>query len=366
MSLKYLIKKELLQMRRNSFLPRLMFIFPIMVMCVMPWVMTMEVTDIRIVTVDNDRSTLSERLISRIGSSELFRDCGLRPSYSEALDDVERGHADVILEIPRGYADGIEGGGQPERALIAANAVNGTKGAMGAQYLQAIIAHNAAAGTAPRAAAPQAADTLFLYNKHLDYRVFMIPALMSVLMILLCGFLPALNIVGEKETGTIEQINVTPVGKAEFIVAKLIPYWTLGLVVLTICFALSWLVYGIVPAGSLPLLYLLSALLAVTVSGFGLVVSGGSGTMQQAMFVMWFFVVCMMLLSGLFTPVRSMPEWAQTLTLINPVRHYIDAMRTVFVRGGGAADVMPQLAALSVFATTMTAWAVIGYRKTAR
>lgn len=365
--MKHLIKKEFIQMRRNAFIPKLIFIFPIMIMCVMPWVMDMEVRNINTVVVDNDRSTTSVRLTQRIGQSGHFRFCGQRPSYREAMNDIEKGTADIIICIPAGYGRDIVNGPRAPQVLIAANAVNGTKGAMGASYLAAIVGRNLADTPAMRrkAGAPAAVNvaTHYLYNKHLDYKVFMIPALMSILMMMLCGFLPALNIVGEKESGTIEQINVTPVGKRAFIFAKLIPYWIVGMVVLTICFTLAWLVYGITPAGSLPLLYAISILLALIFSGFGLIVSNYSDTMQQAMFVMWFFVVCMMLLSGLFTPIGSMPLWAQNLTLANPLRYYIDAMRTVFVRGGTLADIAPQAAVLTLFAAVTDVWAVLSYRK---
>ena len=202
-----------------------------------------------------------------------------------------------------------------------------------------------------------------LYNKGQDYKVYMIPALMGILMMMLCGFLPALNIVGEKEKGTIEQMNVTPVSKWSFILAKLIPYWIIGLVVLTLCLILSWLVYGITCQGPLLLVYLLAILLALFFSSFGLIVSNYSDTMQQAIFVMWFFVVCMMLLSGLFTPTRSMPDWAYLTTYVNPMHYFIDAIRTVFVRGGGFAAIAHQLLALTVIGTVMGGWAVLSYKK---
>ena len=191
----------------------------------------------------------------------------------------------------------------------------------------------------------------------------MIPALMGILMMMLCGFLPALNIVGEKEKGTIEQINVTPVSKWSFILAKLIPYWIIGLVVLTLCLVLSWLVYDITCQGPLLLVYLLAILLALFFSSFGLIVSNYSDTMQQAMLVMWFFVVCLMLLSGLFTPVRSMPDWAYLTTYINPMHYFADAIRTVFVRGGGLQAIAHQVLALLCISTLMGVWAVQSYKK---
>ena len=139
-----------------------------------------------------------------------------------------------------------------------------------------------------------------------------------MLLTLICGFLPALNVVGEKEAGTIEQINVTPVNKFTFIAAKLIPYWLIGFVVLTICFVLAWLLYGILPAGHFLTIYVFALVFLPVVSGFGLVISNHSATLQQAMFVMWFFMLVLILMSGLFTPIHSMPKWAQWITRINP------------------------------------------------
>lgn len=352
--IRFLLRKEFIQIRRNAFLPRLIFIFPIMVMCVAPWVMNMEVKNVNVAIVDLDHSTISTRLVERIRQSDYFTIASHRQSYAEAVSDIEKSRADLVLEIPYNYERDIVNGRHPQ-LLIAANAVNGMNGSIGASYLSQLVASPSALS--------KGVGALFLYNSRLDYKVFMIPALMSILMMMLCGFLPALNIVGEKEAGTIEQMNVTPVKKWTFILSKLIPYWTVGMIVLTICFLLSWLVYDIVPSGSLLLLYLSSILLAFIFSGFGLLVSNFSETMQQAIFVMWFFVVCMMLLSGLFTPVSSMPEWAQRLTILNPVRYYVDAMRTVFIRGGGMAGICSQIFALAVFAVVFDLMAMVSYRK---
>ena len=206
-------------------------------------------------------------------------------------------------------------------------------------------------------------DVLYLYNKHLNYKLFMIPALLAIVMMLMCGFLPALNIVGEKETGTIEQINVTPVPKWAFILAKLIPYWLIALFVVSVCLLLAWAVYGVTCQGTLWLVYLLAVLLALFFSSFGLLVSNYSDTLQQAMFVMWFFVVCLLLLSGLFTPVRSMPHWAYLTTYVNPMHYFIDAIRTVFIRGGGFGSIAHQVLALAVAAAVMGAWAIVSYKK---
>ena len=343
MTLKHLIRKEFLQIRRNSFLPKLIVMFPIVVMCLMPWVMQMDVKNVVVDVVDIDHTVESQRLVQQIAASNYFIFGGQKDTYAEAMKDIEKGSADIILEIRDG------------QYLIAANAVNGTKGSMGSVYLSQIV-------SAPFSAS-SAISVLTLYNKQQDYKLFMIPALFAIVMMLMTGFLPTLNIVGEKEAGTIEQINVTPVSKWSFILAKLIPYWLIALFVITVCLLLAWIVYGITPAGPLWLIYVLAMLLALFFSSFGLIVSNYSDTMQQAMFVMWFFVVCIMLLSGLFTPTRSMPQWAYMTTYINPMRYFIDAIRTIFIRGGGLYETAHQVLALAGIGTLMGCWAVQSYKK---
>ncbi len=352
--IKYLIQKEFLQIRRNAFLPRLIIIFPIMIMCVMPWVMNMEVKNIRVDVVDIDHTVESQRLVGKIAASSYFIFNGQKATYAEAMKDIENGRADIILEIRDG------------QYLIAANAVNGTKGSMGSAYLSQILNEEFAAALPTAAAANSSLFTLhssLLYNPHQNYKLYMIPALLAIVMMLMTGFLPTLNIVGEKEAGTIEQINVTPVSKWAFILSKLIPYWLIALFVVTVCLLLAWLIYGLAPDGPLWLVYLLAMLLALFFSSFGLIVSNYSDTMQQAMFVMWFFIVCIMLLSGLFTPTRSMPDWAYLTTYVNPMHYFIDAIRTVFIRGGGLRDVAHQVLALLAIGLFMATWAVQSYKK---
>ncbi len=359
MTLKYLIQKEVTQIRRNAFLPRLIVVFPIMIMCVMPWVMNQEVKNIKVAVVDNDRSTMSQQLVHSIEASNYFIFKGQQPTYQAALREIEKSHVDIAMVIPQDYSRDVTLGHQPQ-VLIAANAVNGTKGSMGGAYLTQIVT----AHVNPDVAAMQSrVSTLFLYNKNLDFKLFMIPALFALVMMLMTGFLPALNIVGEKEAGTIEQINVTPVSKWAFILAKLIPYWIIALFVITVCLLLAWAVYGITSVGPLALIYLLVMLLALFWSSFGLMISNYSDTMQQAIFVMWFFVVMMMLLSGLFTPTRSMPSWAYASTYINPMSYFIDAVRTVFIRGGGISSIWHQLLALLGIGSVMAYWAVVSYKK---
>ncbi|MBR6926177.1 MAG: ABC transporter permease [Bacteroidaceae bacterium] len=357
--IRFLIQKEFLQIRRNAFLPRLIIAFPIVIMCVMPWVMNMEVKNIRVAVVDNDRTSTSMALVHEIEASPNFIFIGLQPSYEKALHEVEQGNTDVIVVVPINYSRDIVQG-RTSHVLIAANAVNGTKGSIGSSYLSQIVVQASAFTSAK---IKEQIAVLNLYNPHQNYKIYMIPALLALVMMLMTGFLPALNIVGEKEAGTIEQINVTPVSKWTFIGAKLIPYWLIAIFVVTMCLLLSWVVYGITSQGSLGLIYLLALELALFWSAMGLVISNYSNSMQQAVFVMWFFVVCLMLLSGLFTPTRSMPSWAYLTTYVNPMHFFIDAIRTVFVRGGTFSDISHQAFALGGIGVAMAVWAVASYKK---
>lgn len=380
--IKFLIEKEFKQLLRNSFLPRLILVFPCMIMILMPWAMNLEIRNISLNIVDNDHSVTSRRLVDKISASTYFRLTALPDSYNEALKNVEAGDADIILEIPRGFEKDCTLGSSPH-ILIAANAVNGTKGGLGGSYLSNIIQNYASEAMLPsqggvsgdvnvemdsrlltfNSQLSTTYTTLNLFNPNLNYKLFMVPALMVMLLTLICGFLPALNIVSEKEVGTIEQINVTPVGKFTFILAKLIPYWLIGFVVLTICFILAWLLYGILPVGHFLVIYCFAVLFVLSMSGLGLVISNHSATMQQAMFVMWFCMLILILMSGLFTPISSMPEWAQAITVLNPLKYLMQVMRMVYLKGSGFADMLPQLGALLAFVLFFNVWAVQSYQK---
>ncbi len=367
MTLRYLIEKEFKQLVRNAFLPRMLVVFPIMMMLVLPWAASMEVKNIRLAVVDDDHSPYSLRLLDKAAASDYFILEMASGTFSQALEGIEKGDVDVILRIPRGFERDLIKEKQ-SRVLISSNAVNGSKGLLASSYLSSIVADFAAEARAEIAVTGgqepyivQSSESLF--NPHLDYKAFMIPALMVMLLTILCGFLPALNIVGEKEKGTIEQINVSPVGKFTFILAKLIPYWVVGLLILSICFIIAAAVYGIVPRGHLYAIYFCACLFILVISGLGLVVSNYSSTMQQAMFVMYFFIMVLVMMSGLFTSVRSMPEWAQVIAACNPLKYFIEAMRMVYLKGSGLSDLWPQILALSGFAVVLNGWAVRSYRK---
>lgn len=369
--LKFLIEKEFKQIFRDSFLPRMILAMPLMMMLVFPFAANQEVKNIKLSVVDNDHSTYSERMLQKVTASGYFKLTDVSATNKDAMKSIESGNADIVFEIQDEFERNLNNDGVG-RVMISANSVNGTKGSLGSQYLSSILTDYADelreeyGGQTVGASAeiPSFGITpQYKFNPHLDYKVFMVPALMVMLLTMLCGFLPALNIVGEKEKGTIEQMNVTPVKKLMFVIAKLIPYWIIGFVVLGICMILAALVYGILPVGSLLTIFLFASIYIIVVSGFGLIISNYSDTMQQAMFIMFFFVMILLLMSGLFTPTTSMPQWAQAIAAANPLKYFIQVMRLVYLKGSVFKDMLPQFFVLSGFAFALNTWAVMSYKK---
>ncbi|MDR1553197.1 MAG: ABC transporter permease [Prevotellaceae bacterium] len=367
--LKFLLEKEFKQIFRNSFLPRIILFMPVMMLFLMPWAADQDIKNIKLSVVDNDHSSCSERLIHKVASSGYFIIEDISGTNDEALKSIASGKADIILDIRPEFEKDLIKNGMAE-VMISANAVNGVKGGLGSGYLTRIMNDFADEITAEKGLDKNKRVTPAInviphnmYNVYLDYKIFMIPALAVMLLTILVGFLPTLNIVSEKEAGTIEQINVTPVRRLQFIFAKLIPYWVIGFFVLSISFVLAALIYGLYPVGNLWTVYLYAGIYILVVSGLGLVISNHSDTMQQAMFVMFFFMLIMLLLSGLLTPVSSMPDWAQAITKINPLSYFTQIMRSIYLKGSGIKDLLPQLYALSGFAVLLNVWAILSYKK---
>lgn len=386
----FLVQKEFKQFFRNSFLPRLLVGFPIMAILVIPWVANMEIKNVNLSIVDFDKSTLSNELITKIQAGDYFKVAQNALSFESAKECIYRGLCDIIVEIPNDFEAHIIAKSRASIALYA-NTINSTKGTLGAGYLSNIIAEFSAEknakildsrgasgatstnGTNSATFSHSGANlrnleilSLYAYNPHLDYKLYMIPALTVMVLTLLCGFLPAFNIIGEKQSGNIEQINVSPLPKSLFIISKVIPYWIMGIVVISLCFLLAFVVYGFASRGGYGSIFVFALVYILVVTGLGLVISNYSNTMQQAMFVSYFFILILILLSGLFTSIKSMPLWAEMLTLANPLRYFIESLRAIFLKGDSLLDspfLWWNLCALVGFALVFNLWAIASYKK---
>lgn len=369
-TIRFLLQKEFRQIFRNKSILILVMVMPVIQLIVLPLAANYEVRNINIAVIDNDHSSYSQQLISKITASGYFRLTGYDYSFKDALHHIEADKADLVLEIPHGFERNLVRENS-QQLFIAVNAINGTKANLGGAYLGSIIRDynddirlrlNTEAKFNPVPVIQVTSSNWF--NPQLNYRIFMVPGILAILVTMIGGFLTALNIVKEKEIGTIEQINVTPIKKHHFILGKLIPFWILGNVVFTLGLGVAWVVYGIVPQGSLALLYFFIAIYLLAVLGFGLLISTYCDTQQQAMFIMFFFMMIFILMGGLFTPIDSMPDWAKTVSRFNPLSYLIEVMRMIILKGSGIRDITRQLITIGVFALILNSWAILNYKKT--
>lgn len=354
-----MLRKEVMLMKRNPFVPKMILAMPLMVMLVIPLVATMDVRNVKVAVVDNDRSELSRRIVADMDATEELEVAGVFGTHAEAMALIENGVADVVLTLPA----------EPERNSeaigIEVNGVNSIKGMLGGQYTGRSVAGTLGriAAESGRPAAEESVNVLNLYNPTLNFRNYMIPALMVVLLIMICGFLPALNLVSEKELGTIEAMNVTPVGKLTFVLSKLIPYWLVGILVVTVGMLVGRLVYGLAPSGSIWAIYFAAILFSFVMSGLGVTIANKSATMLQSIFVMFAIIMIFQLMGGLFTPIASMPTWAQIITYAVPPRYFNEIIRAIYLRGASVSDIWEQYVCLGVLAVGCCLLAAVTYRK---
>jgi ABC-2 type transport system permease protein len=369
-TLKFLLKKEFRQIFRNRSLLPILFVLPMVQLLIMPLAANFDVKEINLAVVDNDHSSYSQKLVAKIGSSGYFHIKGYEASYKQALVLVGTGVADIILEIPPHFERNLIKEGS-QKVYLAADAINGVKGSLGSAYLSSVLSdfNNdiRMEWIQPQKFNAQATIEIVpenWFNPSLNYQFFMVPGILVILVTMVAGFIAALNIVREKEMGTIEQINVTPIKKWQFITGKLIPFWVIGMFDFTLGLLIARLVYGIVPVGPIAVLYLFLSVYLIALLGFGLLVSTYSDNQLQAMFVAFFFIMIFILMSGLFTPVENMPGWARVIAHMTPVTYFIEVMRMIVLKGSGFVDILPQFFIVLGFAVVLNAWAIINYRKT--
>ena len=356
-----LLRKEVTLMRRNPFIPKIIFIMPIVVMLVIPLVATMDVKNVNIAVVDNDHSELSSRIIADMDASETLRVSYVCATHDEAMAKVEADDADVLVTIPQHFSRDLS----TAKIDVEANGVNATKGMLGAQYVIGSVG-NTLRQWRSESGLPDMNSQVYIINRFnptLTFRNYMIPALMVVLLIIIGGFLPALNLVSEKETGTIEAMNVTPVKKTTFVLSKLIPYWIAGLIVVTVGMLIGRFVYGLAPIGNVGHIYLAAILFSLVMSGLGVTIANKSETRLQSIFVMFAVIIIFQLMGGLFTPISSMPDWARAFTYVIPPRYFNEIIRAIYLKGATFADLGLQFTFLAGFAILTCLLAALTYSK---
>jgi ABC-2 type transport system permease protein len=364
----FIIRKEFLQIFRHKVMLPLIFLMPIIQLLILAHAADYEVKNINLHLVDRDLSQYSRRLAGKFQASRNFVLASSSFSNQAAFDQIEKGQADLFVEIPAGFQRDLLRQGQASLQL-SADAVNGVKAGLASSYALAIIQDFNAEIRAERAGPGAVAMPLTIaasnwFNPELNYFTFMVPGILVLLVTLVGMFLSGMNIVKEKEIGTIEQINVTPIRKFQFIIGKLLPFWIIANIELALGLGVGWLIFDIPFVGSLWLVFAFAAVYLLVVLGMGLLISTVTETQQQAMFIAWFFLIIFILMSGLFTPIESMPAWAQEFTRFNPVAYFVEVMRMVLLKGSGLMDIRQHFGLMLAYALAVNVLAAWNYRKT--
>jgi ABC-2 type transport system permease protein len=326
-----------------------------------------EIRKIFLGIIDSDKSPASQLLINKFTGSGYFTSRLITSSVNEALDHVEKDELDMIIVIPKGFEKDITNIHTTDVQILA-NAVNNQKAAIAVNYASAIISmfNQELIRQQPELITDPVSiefSDSYWYNPSRDYKTFMVPGILAVLLTMLTAFLSSMNIIREKESGTIEQLNVTPIRKYEFILGKLLPFPIIGIIILSLGLVLAYFVFGIGIKGSILALYSFAGLYIIAILGMGNLISTIANTQQQALFITWFFSVIFILMSGLFTPRDGMPEWAHFINYGNPLKYFVDVTRMVMLKGSRFNDLIPWFVVMLVFAIGMNILAIWNYRK---
>lgn len=344
----------------------IIFVLPIVQLLVLANAATREMKNINLVVVDFDNSQKSRNLTYSFANSPFYTVIPSSKSVSSALNNLHSGVADAILVIENRFDRNLTNNGTASVQLIV-NAINGTAASLINAYTSSIV--NSYSAKIVMATSDSGISTItskvrHWYNPELNYNIYMVPGILVILVSIIGTFLTALNIVREKELGTIEQINVTPIKRYQFIIGKLIPFWVIALFDLALGLVIARFVFNLTILGSIPLLFgFASIYLLVALSG-GLILSTVASNQQQVMFMAFFFMILFIMMSGLFTPTESMPRWAQLVNTINPLYYFMKVNRMIILKGSNFYDIHVSFFATAVLALITLTVAVLRYRKT--
>lgn len=369
MVLLYLLEKEFIQLKRNPIFVGVLTMYTVMVLLVFPWVINFQIKNVPISIVNKDRGDLAYRLINKIGQNPNFSIQGIYPTYEEARPDIESNRSTIILNLPDDFSESLYKGEKETQVHLLANAVDGQQSAIASGYIRSVLMdytdelRQEKLGLTPSEIAPVEILPKYEFNPTLNYKYFMLPAFLAMMLTMFCGIFPAINIVIEKEEGTLNQINVTPIHRLRYVLSKVIPLWIIGLIITGLSILIIYYVYGLAVQGSIFSLFLSSLTFIIALSLFGSTISNVSETQQQSMFLILFFILILFLVSGLFTPIASMPDWAQVIAYSNPLTYFIKVTRMIYLKGAGFMDILPDLAVLIGFVFIFGTMATVSHKK---
>ncbi|RLD70165.1 MAG: ABC transporter permease [Bacteroidetes bacterium] len=370
-TLKFILEKEFKQIFRNKGMLPIIFVVPFIQLIVLVHAATFEISNIDMVIVDNDLSSTSRQLVAKFNGSPFFNVVNSTFSVKKSEENLYNDVANVVIVIPSGFEKDLirEKTGNIQ---ILINAIDGIVAGLSNYYAVSIIASLNKDIIVDWYGVSKSQNQMkqinieysHWYNPELNYKTYMVPGILVLLVTIIGMFLSGMNLVREKEIGTIEQINVTPIKKHQFIIGKLIPFWIIGLFELALGLILGKLMFDIPIVGSLALVFAVASIYLLVVLGIGFFISTITENQLQAMFFSFFFNIVFILMSGLFTAVESMPAWGQLLNKINPIAYFIRVIRMILLKGSGFTDIIPEIISLTIFAILMISLSVWRYRKT--
>jgi len=364
-TVKDLIKIELVRFR-SGFQSKVVIIMPVIFMILLPFIAKIDIENVSVCVVDNDHSGFSERLAEKIDVSKSFNLSSAENTYEKAMQRVEAGKADIIMTIPQSFEKDIVSG-NPVVIDIASSAVSSNKGGQGSAYLNNLVSEYTAELAQEMGVSIKAPVSVTIQNKYnpaLNYRIYRVPGVRSmlILMIILCGLSSFLDIKRNKVVFPDPRISAE-LSRSRRVVAKLVVYSIAGLIVLAIGLVAEWLIFGLVPSGSYVSVFLAALLFIITMIGLGQVIANYSVKLSEAVLLMLFIRLVNLLMSGLITPVSSMPAWEQVLSYLIPSRYLVDIIRGVFLKGSTFAELWISFVALLLLGIVFNIWAALGYRK---
>jgi len=361
-----LIKKEFLQIFRNPILWRLIIFIPFVMLMVFPFAADLDIKNLNIVVLDGDRSSFSNQLISKLNGSGFFTLKEGISNRKEADKNLRHDNIDIIIEIPQHCERDIQNGLTPTIS-VTANAINGMKAGVGVSYITNVLADYMSdiriVQNMPERPSFITLAPTYWFNKQMNFRNIFVPGILTILITMIGCLLSTLNIVREKEMGTIEQLNITPMLKHHFIIGKMIPFWIIGMAEFCIGLMIMRFGFGIHILGSIPLLLSLTGIYLLGMLGLGFLISIFSRTQAQSMMVLVFIFITCILLSGLFTSIDSMPEWAKTINTINPVAYFMAIIKLIILKGGTLYNIRTELFNLALFALIINTMVLKFYRR---
>lgn len=366
----YILQKEFRQIFRNKTMLPMIFGVPLLQMLVLVFAATFDMKEIDMVVVDKDLSETSRELVAKFNAIPFYNLEQAVPDESIGEDMLLNGDADVILVIPPNMERNLIRDDEAHLQLLI-DAIDGNSAQLIYGYSSQIIGNYNKHLIAEWKGLPEFTPPTevkisenYWYNPELDYHWFMAPGILAVLVTVIGMFLSGINMVREKEIGTIEQLNVTPINKYQFIIGKLVPFWVIALFDLSFGLFIAWLVFDLHIVGNLLVLFAFASVFLLGALGLGLFISTVSDTQQQVMLISFFFMMVFIMMGGIFTPVESMPHWAQVVDRVNPMYYFMKIMRHVVLKGSGFSDLIGEFFSLLALGGTFLGLAIWRYRKT--